>query len=124
MKALKYLAALWAAVAVYSVLSLFFGAMGFSAYQQLLAGRDTQLANKEELRAINATLESAQNNLRFDPDTVMVYARSLGYSRGDERFVRIVGLGGAQNPYATAGEVARTPPPVFVSDKIIKLCAL
>jgi len=108
MKVLKYLAALWAAVVVYTVLSLFYGAMGFSAYERLLSGRDLQWANLKKLGAVNAELENTQNNLLYDQDTIAMYARSLGYGQDNERF-RIVGLGGIKNPYTAAGEVVSAP---------------
>jgi cell division protein FtsB len=124
MKVLKYLAALWAAAAVYTVLSLLYGAMGFSAYEQLLSGRDLQWANLNKLGAINAELENAQNNLLYDQETIKMYARSLGYGQADDRFVRIVGLGSLKNPYTTAGEAVSVPVIGFIPDRTIKLCAL
>jgi cell division protein FtsB len=112
-----------AAVAVYTVLSLFQGAMGFSAYEQLLSGRSIQWTNLKKLGDINTELENTQNNLLYDQDTITTYARSLGYGQDDERFVRIVGLGGIKNPY-TAGEVVSVPEPGFIPEQTIKLSAL
>ena len=124
MKALKYLLPLWAAIAVYSVLSLFYGANGFYAYDQLLAGRDVQWANMNKLGAINSELENARNDLLYDRDAVGAYAQSLGFGRDDEKFVRIVGLGGIKNPYTDTGDIITTQVPGFIPDKTIKLCSL
>jgi cell division protein FtsB len=124
MRAFKYLIALWAAIAVYSVFSLLHGAMGVSAYEQLLAEREKQWANLKNLGLINEELENFKNSLLYDKDTLTVQARQLGYSREGERFIRIVGLGGAQNPHASAGEVILTGTPDFIPDRIIKIIAL
>ena len=124
MKGLKYLIALWTTIAVYSVLSLLYGAMGFSAYEQLLSGRDIQWENMKKLGAINSELENTQNSLLYDRDTIAVYARQLGYGRDDEHFIRIVGLGGEKNPYTAAGEILFSRKTEYIPDKTIKLIAL
>jgi len=124
MKALKYLLPLWISIAVYSVLSLFYGAMGLSAYEQLLFGRDIQWANIKKLGAINSELENAQNNLLYDREIITIHAQSLGYGKDDENYIRIVGLGSPKNPYTAIGEIIPAPFPGFISDKIIKVCAL
>ena len=124
MKVLKYLIALWAAVAVYSLLILFFGPAGFSSYKELLAGREIQKENIKKLGSINSELEDVQNNLLYDSGTIAVYARQLGYGYEDEQFLRIVGLGGLKNPYFSAGTVVKMPETVFISNRIIKICAL
>ncbi|MCL2880342.1 MAG: septum formation initiator family protein [Treponema sp.] len=121
---LKYLLAVVSAVAVYSVLSLTYGATGFSAYRELLYGRDIQRENIQKLGVINSTLENTQNSLLFDRNTLTVRARQLGYGYDSERFVRIVGLSGMENLYNNPGEVAITPAPMYISDRIIKICAL
>ena len=124
MKVLKYLTALWLSIAVYSVISMFYGAMGLFAYEQLLSGRDLQWANMRELSAINSELEKAQNNLLYDRDIITMHAQSLGYARDGEQFIRIVGLGGIRNPHDSTGNIVRTPSPGFIPDSTIKLCAL
>jgi len=124
MKVLKYLMAIWAAVLVYSIFSLFFGATGFSAYNELLAGRELQWENIKTLGSINAKLENAQKSLLYDRDIITVHARHLGYGFENEEFMRIVGLGGNKNPYAQTGTIIKMYEPVFVSDKTIKLFAL
>jgi cell division protein FtsB len=124
MKVLKYLVSVWAAIAVYSALSLFYGATGFSAYRELLSGREIQWENIKKLALVNSELENTQNSLLYDRDTVAVHARQLGYGYDEERFIRIVGLGGLKKPSVTVGEIVVTPEPVFLSDRNIKLCAL
>ncbi|MDR1420458.1 MAG: septum formation initiator family protein [Treponema sp.] len=120
----KYLIAFWMAAAVYAILSLFTGAMGFSAYRELLSERDKQRANMEKLGLVNETLENTKNSLLYDRDTIAVYARELGYGGRDERFVRIVGLGGVKRPAVRPGEVVRAYRPEFTDDHIIKIAAL
>jgi len=124
MKVLKYLLAFWAALAIYSVISLLYGATGIFAYQELLSGRETQWENITKLGLINSKLENAQNSLLYDRDTLAVYARQMGYGYENERFIRIVGLGGFKNPYFETGEIIRTHEPGYISDRIIKMCAL
>jgi cell division protein FtsB len=124
MRAFKYLIALWTAIAVYGVFSLLAGAVGLSAYQQLLADREKQWINMETLRLINGELENTKNSLLYDRDTIAVYARDLGYGKKDERFIRIVGLGGMKNPHASAGQIKRAGEPDFIPDRTLKIAAL
>jgi cell division protein FtsB len=124
MRACKYLLVLWTAAAVYAFLSLFTGAMGFSAYRELISERDRQRTNMEKLGRINETLENTKNSLLYDRDTISVYARELGYGEKDRRFVRIVGLGGVKRAALTPGEVVRARRPLFTGDKTIKIAAL
>ena len=124
MRALKYLIGLWTGVAVYAVFSLLSGPRGLSAYEQLEAERERQWVNMRSLAAIGEELENTKNSLLYDQDAIAVYARRLGYARENERFIRIVGLGGAQNSHAMPGQVYLTASPEFISDMIIKIIAL
>jgi cell division protein FtsB len=124
MRAFHYFIALWTAVAVYGILSFLTGAAGFFPYQQLQADRDRQWDNMKALRLINEDLENTKNSLLYDRDAVMVHARELGYGKKDERFVRIVGLGGEKNPHASPGRIFRAGKPDSVSDRTIKIAAL
>jgi cell division protein FtsB len=124
MRAFKYLIALWTAIAVYGVFSAMTGVRGLSAYQQLLADREKQWANMEKLRLINGDLENTKNSLLYDRDTIAVYARELGYGKKDERFIRIVGLGGMKNPHSSAGQILRSGRPDFIPDRALKIAAL
>ena len=120
----KYLAGFWAAIAVYVVFSLISGPRGLSAYNQLLAERGRQQANLDDLAVVNEELEKITNSLLYDKDTLLVHARQLGYGQEDERYIRIVGLGGINTPPNTAGKVYFAAIPDFLSDKIIKITAL
>jgi cell division protein FtsB len=115
---------LWAAVLVYSIFSFLSGPKGLFAYNQLLAEYETQLENLEELGRLNKELKNTTNSLYYDEDTLAVYARQLGYSRENERFVRIVGLPGKPaERVISAGKIYYPAEPSYVSDRIIKITA-
>jgi cell division protein FtsB len=124
MRVFKYLFALWTAVAVYTLFSFLGGPGGLSAYNYLLSEKERQLANIKELGIINDELEKTKNNLLYDQDTLLIYARQMGYGYEDERFVRIVGLGNETNTPAVTGKVYVAQNPDFISDKSIKIAAL
>ena len=124
METVKYLFALWVGVLVYTLLSVFFGSMGFSAYRQLQREQKKQEANIENLRLINRDLEHTTNSLLYDKDTLTVYAREQGYASRQERFIRIVGLGGNQRSRASAGEVVTAADPQYIPDRILQIIAL
>jgi cell division protein FtsB len=123
MSPLKYLIPLWIATAVYALLSIFTGTMGISAYTQLMEEWDRETKNLETLRHINRELEGTMDALRYDSDILGVYARELGYGSGDERFVRIVGLG-IPSPRIVPGHVVNAAKPSAVSDKPIRIISL
>jgi len=124
MRIFKYLFALWTAVAVYTLFSFLGGSSGLSAYNYLLSEKERQLANIRELGIINEELEKTRNNLLYDQDTLLIYARQMGYGYEDERFVRIVGLGNTTNTPAVTGTVYIAQNPEFISDRSIKIAAL
>ena len=124
MRVFKYLFALWTAVAVYTLFSFLGGPGGLSAYNYLLSEKERQLANIKELGIINDELEKTKNNLLYDQDTLLIYARQMGYGYEDERFVRVVGLGNETNTPAVTGKVYVAQNPDFISDKSIKIAAL
>jgi cell division protein FtsB len=124
MRALKYIISLWTAAAVYSLFSLFSGTMSFSAYRQLSMERDRQRTNMEELQRINKELEGAMDALRYDADTLAVYARELGYGSEEEHFIRIVGLPGTRKQRITAGQIIIPRMPDTVPNKTIRLISL
>jgi cell division protein FtsB len=121
---LKYLIALWAAVAVYSISSVFVGAAGFSTYKQLAAERDKQRANIEALQNLNHELEGTMDALKYDSDTIQVYARELGYGAPREHFVRIVGLPGVKKQRMTAGQVTVPQKPDFIPDQTLRIYSI
>jgi cell division protein FtsB len=124
MRILKYLIGIWAAIAVYTLFTFFSGPKGVSAYNELLAERDMQWSNIEELRNINENLERAKNNLLYDYDTNLVQARQLNYGQEDDRYIRIVGLEIVKNAAAETGKVYITSEPEFLADRTIKIVSL
>lgn len=124
MRVFKYLFAVWAAVVVYSVVSFFNGPSGLSAYNYLLSEKENQLENIENLTVINEELDKTRSSLLYDHDTLLVYARQMGYGYDDEKLVRIVGLGGKKNAQAITGNVYYARKPDFIADKSVKITAL
>jgi cell division protein FtsB len=119
MRFLKYLLTVWTTFAVYTISAFFVGPIGTHAYKQLVAERDKQKTNIEALRSLNQELEGTLNSLKYDSDTIRIYARELGYGRRDETFVRIVGLGGTKKQRTTAGQLALPRTPSYVPDRIL-----
>ena len=124
MNVAKYLFALWAGVLIYALLSLIIGAKGFSAQRQLEKEQKKQEANIEDLKIINRELENTIHSLLYDEDTLAVYARELGYATMNERFVRIVGLGGNQKNRTNPGGVVVAADPQYTPDRILRIIAL
>jgi cell division protein FtsB len=124
MRLLKPLFPLWVAISVYSFLSFFHGATGFSAYDGLSAERDKQLANLEALKKTHADLEGNQDALLYDADTIAVHARELGYGTANERFVRIVGLSNTMRRQYQAGDVVGVQTPPSMDEKTIRMISL
>jgi len=124
MRISKYLAGVWIAVAVYTVFSFLGGPKGMSAYNYLLNEREHQWANLRSLGTLNEELEKTKNSLLFDDDTMLVYARQMGFGQEDERFVRIVGLNNNKNNPTTAGYVYIAQKPDYIPDLSIKIAAL
>ena len=124
MRIFKYLFAIWAAVAVYTIFSFLGGPKGVSAYNYLKVEKEIQRANIRELEIINEELEKHRNNLLYDQDTLLVHARNMGYGHKNERFVRIVGLGTVKNTPKVTGNVYIAQKPEHISDFSIKIAAL
>jgi cell division protein FtsB len=121
MRAFKYLLAFWTAFAVYGISSTLAGAMGLASCHKLELERDKQRANMENLRLINEKLENTKNSLLYDRDAIAVQARKLGYGRDDEKFVRIVGLGGIPHPDTAAGRLVVAEKPEAIPDRTLKM---
>jgi len=124
MRIFKYLIGIWTALAVYTLFSFLSGSRGLSAYNYLLAEREQQWENINDLGIINEELEKTRNSLLYDDDTLMVHARQMGYGQEDERFVRIVGLGNIKTTPAVTGAVYIAQNPEFIADRRIKIAAL
>jgi cell division protein FtsB len=124
MKAIKYLVPLWVSLVVYSGLSLFSGAMGFSAYEQMIRERDGQKRNLEVLQELNRELKGDTDALLYDSDTIAAYARELGYGKADERFVRIVGLSNRRKQNHDPGRIITAAKPEFMTGADIRFISL
>jgi hypothetical protein len=98
--------------------------MGLSAYGELLAEKEKQKRNIEDLGLINEELENTKNALLYDRDTIAIYARELGFGEKDEKFARIVGFSGNRKPRTSPGDVVIAAKPVFMQDRIIRLISI
>jgi cell division protein FtsB len=124
MKAIKYLIPVWVSITVYSALSLFSGASGFSAYGQMLRERDKQKRNMEVLQELNRKLKGDADALIYDSDTIAAYARELGYGKSEERFVRIVGLLSRRKQNHDPGRIITAAKPEFLAEADIRFISL
>ncbi|MDR2803374.1 MAG: septum formation initiator family protein [Treponema sp.] len=124
MSAVKYLAALWAALIFYAVSSMFSGAMGFFAYNQLNAEKEKQLSNLHHLQTINEEFTGVRDALIYDKDTIYLRARELGYGDSGERFIRIAGLNGKQKNRVSAGELFIPVDPEYVDDRTLRIASI
>ncbi|MDR1956633.1 MAG: septum formation initiator family protein [Treponema sp.] len=123
MGSVKYLIPLWVGIVVYTLFSVVRGPVGVSAYQQLRREHDKLAENMESLRRINKELEITKDALMYDKETIEIYARDLGYSNGNERFIRIVGLEGMRKPLIEPGQLLTAAEPQAISDTTIKIVA-
>ena len=96
MRLAKYLLIPWFSLALYTILSVYNGAAGLIAYQELLHERERILENLYQLQTINMELKGSMDALLYDPETIMIRARELGYGESGENFVRIVGVPGVR----------------------------
>jgi cell division protein FtsB len=124
MKAVKYLVPIWVSIVVYSALSLFSGAAGLSAYDQLLRERDKQRRNMEVLQELNRELKGDADALMYDSDAIAAYARELGYGKSEERFVRIVGLSSRRKQNHDPGRIISAAKPGFLAEADIRFISL
>jgi cell division protein FtsB len=123
MRFLKYLIAVWITLAVYTISAFFVGSTGTLASEQLLAERDNQRKNIETLQNLNQELEGTLNSLKYDSDTMIIYARELGYGTSEENFVRIVGLGAAKKQRSTAGQITIPRSSGYIPDRLLWFAA-
>ena len=124
MNAFKCFTAVWVSIIIYSLLSAFFGAASFSAYEAVSSERDRLAKNMEDLKTINRELEGSLAALQYDSDTIAVYARELGYGTRDERFIRVVGLPVTTKKRVTAGQQILPLIPEPVPDRSIHIISL
>ena len=120
MKLGKYLLVPWFSLAVYTILSMYNGPAGIVPYRELLGEREKILENLDRLHGINRDLEGTIDALLYDPETIRVRARELGYGESNERFIRIVGLPGGRPSEIKPGTI-RTYIQPFPSGKGYRL---
>jgi Septum formation initiator len=105
---------LYAALALYCVLSFCFGQGGLIAYGKLQARRTAMEENLSLLEQRRSSLNAELESLKSDPDRAAREARGLGYLRKDEtqvilseRVERVESLdSGSVLPYAQSGGIA------------------
>ena len=117
----RYILVPWTIFLVYSFFSFVLGQNGLYSRRYLQAEEARLSENRKALEEANAGFLKTKNLIMNDSDALSVYARQLGYSRGNEEFVRIMGLGIAVNSDLPVGQVYYAVNPAFVSDKVIKL---
>ena len=123
MRYAKYLFAAWAGVLMYVLLTVFLGAKGVYAQNQLEKEYKKQEENLGTLGLINRKLNDFVNSLMYDEDTLRVYAREQGYASVQERFARIVGLGINQNNITNPGTVVIAAEPQYTQNKVFAVIA-
>jgi cell division protein FtsB len=121
---MKYLIPIWISIVIYSGLSLFSGAIGFSAYDQMLRERDRQKRNLVFLQELNRKLKGDTDALLYDSDTIAAYARELGYGKSEERFVRIVGLSNRRKQNHDPGQIISAAKPESMTESDIRFISL
>jgi hypothetical protein len=78
----------------------------------------------EELKHINSSLGGTIDSLRYDSDTIAVYARELGYGTREERFIRIVGLPSSSKKRVSAGQLLLHSLYQAIPDKTLRLVSV
>ncbi len=121
MSILKCFTAVWVSIIIYSFLSAFFGAAGLSSSRLLMTERDRLSENMEKLQIINHELSGSVSALRYDSDTIALYARELGYGAQNERFIRIAGLQSVNKKSLSAGRQIIPAVPASLSDRTIHI---
>jgi cell division protein FtsB len=124
MRTLKYVMPLWMGIVIYSVSAMTLGKTGLRSYDDLSRERDKQRLNLEKLSGIRENLLGVRDALKYDGDTIAVYARDLGFGSEDERFIRIVGLDSVHSPQIHEGEMVQVETGDFTDDKTLRVIAL
>jgi len=110
-------------VFIYSLFSVFLGQNGLFMKRNLEAEKSRISLNQTILKNAGNEYNLTKDYLLNDNDALSVYARQLGYSRNDEDFIRIMGLGISAKSELPAGQVFYALTPAHVPDKVIKLIA-
>ena len=121
MKFIKYLIPLWFGVMIYAGLSFAFGPRGFLAYNQLMAEKEKQDANIEDLVAINRDFLETRENLINADENYFIYARELGFAASGERFIRIIGLRTPPRTLPDPGHAVYALPAVHTPERLLRI---
>jgi cell division protein FtsB len=124
MRISKYLVPLWMGIVIYSIAVVTVGKTGLEAYDELLREREKQRQNLEKLYNITEDLSGVRDALKYDGDTIAVYARELGFGSENERFIRIVGLDTVRSSRITEGELVQIETSDFIDDKTLRIIAI
>ncbi|MDR1468753.1 MAG: septum formation initiator family protein [Spirochaetaceae bacterium] len=124
MRALKYLMPLWIGIVIYSITAMTVGKTGLRAYDDLSREREKQRLNLEKLYGTNENLSGIRDALKYDSDTIAVYARGLGFGSEDERFIRIIGRENVRLPQMNEGETVPVETGNFTHDKTLRIMAI
>jgi hypothetical protein len=111
-------------IVIYAVTVMTIGKTGIHSYNDLSRERDKQRLHLERLYGINENLSGIRDALKYDGDTIAVYARDLGFGAEDERFIRIVGGDHARLPQIHEGEMLRVETGAFIDDKTLRVIAV
>ena len=111
-------------ILVYSFFSFFLGQNGIYMRKNLQSEQARLAENNEVLKTTHKNYLATRDSLLNDADAISVYARQLGYSNGNEEFIRIMGLGIASKTELPAGQVFYAVTPQYVSDSTIKVVSL
>jgi cell division protein FtsB len=124
MRTFKYFIPLWIGIVIYSVTVIAIGKTGLRAYDDLSREREKQRLNLEKLHGTNENLSGIRDALKYDSDTIAVYARDLGFGSEDERFIRIVGQDSVRSPKINEGEMFQVETGDFTNDKTLRIVAV
>jgi hypothetical protein len=69
-------------------------------------------------------LAGSADALLYDPETIRIRARELGYGEKNERFIRIVGLPSVRNRKIHPGTVKIAERPPYIPDFNLRITAI
>jgi cell division protein FtsB len=124
MRILKYLFPVWCGIILYSAMSICVGNTGRRPYSELLEEKNRQIQNMEELQNLNNELQGMRDSLKYDSDTISVYARELGFGSEDEKFMRIVGDSNVRRQQIISGDTLRVTEPLAIADSTLRLISV
>ncbi len=116
---------IFVSVAVYSMLTFFFGKSGIYAQKVLEDERQALLKNIGMIKQKGVELDVLIKNLTSDEETIKVFAHDLGYIEEDEVIVKLSSFGN-KNPLSevSSGSAITVRKSAFISDSLCKKFAL